>query len=228
MRAHVMPQSLQQRCHRHGVCTLSTTHSTTRVHACVHTLCRSRRGHAGNKLRPAATDAIGASWIARPAIFFPNVVRDTWLPVAIRVRFGCMHRRRHAPERAGLESITHRNLRPDLFDVLGPSLQACTRASEWACARALHSAARLCVRACVVRANLPFMVCLSDQDAGGGGYVSRHIPTTARSVTRVHERVCRNAGIRHHCGEVSAPHPAREIVQDEIMKYACEIREDES
>ena len=72
-----------------------------------------------------------------------------------------------------------------------------------------------------------FIVCLSDEDACQGGHVSRHMPTQARLVTRVHERVCRNAGIRHNCAEVSAPHPAREIMQDEIMKYGCEIRDDE-
>ena len=43
MRAHVMPQSLQQLCHRRGFCTPSTTY----VHACVHTLCRSREGTQG-------------------------------------------------------------------------------------------------------------------------------------------------------------------------------------
>ena len=130
--------------------------------------CLASRGHAGNKLKPAAADAIRAACIARPAIFLPSVVPDTWLPVAIRVRFVLMHRRRHAPERAGLESIAHRHLRPDLFDVLGPSLQACTRASEWACARALHSAARLCVRAWWMQMGFLRYVCLTKMRVKGG------------------------------------------------------------
>ena len=94
--------------------------------------------------------------------------------------------------------------------------------------RACASFGRPSVRACVVDANGFFKVCLSDEDAGQGGYVSRHIvcdiPTPARSVTRVHERVCRDACIRHHCAEVSATPPAREIVHDESWRFNVVVK----
>ena len=40
----------------------------------------------------------------------------------------------------------------------------------------------------------------------------------------MHERVCRDAGIRHHFAEVSATHPAREIVHDESWRFNIVVK----